>query len=114
MADAGCRHSPNNLELSGKNEMLLWCLTFLSSTWYIKNPFLKAKIVDVLFFGTWSWAEHRSVLTTLLNTHPIALKQLIPALMNFYIGTLRWHQLLPDYSIFLRGRTDGRELPVLR
>lgn len=69
--------------------MLLWCLTFLSSTWYIKNPFLKAKIVDVLFFGTWSWAEHRSVLTTLLNTHPVALKHLIPALMNFYIGTLR-------------------------
>ncbi|KAL1950354.1 hypothetical protein VTO73DRAFT_5478 [Trametes versicolor] len=79
------RHSPNQLELSGKNEMLLWCLTFLSSTWYIKNPFLKAKIVDVLFFGTWSWAEHRSVLTTLLNTHPVALKHLIPALMNFYI-----------------------------
>lgn len=27
--------------------MLVWCLTFLTSTWYIKNPFLKAKIVEV-------------------------------------------------------------------
>lgn len=40
--------SPSSLELSGKNEMLIWCLTFLTSTWYIKNPFLKAKIVEVL------------------------------------------------------------------
>ncbi|CDO71427.1 hypothetical protein BN946_scf184909.g21 [Trametes cinnabarina] len=79
------RQSPNSLELSGKNEMLIWCLTFLTSTWYIKNPFLKAKIVDVLFIGTWSWGEHRSVLTSLLNTHPMALKHLMPALMNFYI-----------------------------
>ncbi|KAI0661957.1 ubiquitin conjugation factor E4 [Cubamyces menziesii] len=76
---------PNSLELSGKNEMLLWCLTFLSSTWYIKNPFLKAKIVEVLFMGTWNWSEQRSVLTTLLNTHPMALKHLMPSLMNFYI-----------------------------
>ncbi|KAI8994147.1 ubiquitin conjugation factor E4 [Trametes punicea] len=79
------RQSPNSLDLSGKNEMLIWCLTFLTSTWYIKNPFLKAKIVDVLFFGTWSWSENRSVLTALLNTHPMALKHLMPSLMNFYI-----------------------------
>ncbi len=80
--------SPKSLELSGKNEMLIWCLTFLTSTWYIKNPFLKAKIVEVLFYGTWNWGEHRNVLTTLLNTHPVALKHLMPALMSFYIGNL--------------------------
>ncbi|RDX42611.1 hypothetical protein OH76DRAFT_1410953 [Lentinus brumalis] len=79
------RQSPKSLELSGKNEMLIWCLTFLTSTWYIKNPFLKAKIVEVLFYGTWNWGEHRNVLTTLLNTHPVALKHLMPALMSFYI-----------------------------
>ncbi|KAI0755049.1 ubiquitin elongating factor core-domain-containing protein [Daedaleopsis nitida] len=79
------RQSPKSLELSGKNEMLMWCLTFLTSTWYIKNPFLKAKIVEVLFYGTWNWGEHRNVLTTLLNTHPMALKHLMPALMHFYI-----------------------------
>lgn len=82
----------------------MWCLTFLTSTWYIKNPFLKAKIVEVstrfesiakgvlneivkvLFYGTWNWGEHRNVLTTLLNTHPMALRHLMPALMHFYIG----------------------------
>ncbi|KAH9922853.1 ubiquitin elongating factor core-domain-containing protein [Epithele typhae] len=79
------RQSPKSLELSGRNEMIVWCLTWLTSTWFIKNPFLKAKIVEVLFLGTWSWGEHRSVLTTLLNTHPMALKHLMPCLMNFYV-----------------------------
>ena len=41
------RQSPDSLELSGKNELLVWALTFLTSTWYIKNPFLKAKLVEV-------------------------------------------------------------------
>ncbi len=80
------RQSPKSLELSGRNEMLIWCLAFLTSTWYIKNPFLKAKIVEVLFFGCWNWGEQRSVLTTLLNTHSVALQHLMPALMHFYIG----------------------------
>ncbi len=39
--------APESLELTGKIEMLLWALTFLTSTWYIKNPFLKSKIVEV-------------------------------------------------------------------
>ena len=43
----GFRHSPNSLELSGKNELVIFTLTFLTSTWYIKNPFLKAKLVEV-------------------------------------------------------------------
>ena len=89
--------------------MLIWCLTFLTSTWYIKNPFLKAKIVEVLFFGTLNWGEHRSVLTMLLNTHPMALKHLMPALMHFYIG------MDPDPNVYAshsdrlryRGRADG-------
>lgn len=41
------RTSPNSLELSGKNELLIWCLTFLTSTWYIKNPSVKSHLVDV-------------------------------------------------------------------
>ena len=41
------RHSQDSLELSGKKELLEFCLVFLSSTWYIKNPYLKAKLVQV-------------------------------------------------------------------
>ena len=41
------RTSPDKFELSGKTEVLVFALTFLTSTWYIMNPFLKSKINDV-------------------------------------------------------------------
>ena len=37
----------------------------------------------------WGYGRERNgVLGNLLNTHPLALKHLMPALMNFYIGLL--------------------------
>lgn len=41
------KYSPTSFELSGREELIIWSLTFLRSTWYIKNPFLKAKINEV-------------------------------------------------------------------
>lgn len=82
------------MELSGKIEMLMWALTFLSSTWYIKNPFLKAKIVEALFYASLTWGGRRSVLNSTLNSHPMALKYLFPALMHFYIGEFRAKQVI--------------------
>lgn len=43
------RNSQGQLETSGKNELVVFALTLLSSPWYIKNPFLKAKLVQVRF-----------------------------------------------------------------
>jgi len=43
----GYRSSPDKFELAGKVELMTFVLTFLLSTWYIKNPFLKSKINDV-------------------------------------------------------------------
>ncbi|KAK2465341.1 hypothetical protein APHAL10511_002695 [Amanita phalloides] len=78
--------SPDKFDLSGKVEMMIFALTFLTSTWYIKNPFLKSKINDILFMSIWRYGrENNGVLGNLLNTHPLALKHLMPALMNFYI-----------------------------
>ncbi|EPT05311.1 hypothetical protein FOMPIDRAFT_1045367 [Fomitopsis schrenkii] len=79
------RQSPDSLELSGKNELLVWALTFLTSTWYIKNPFLKAKLVEALFHASYNWSNRRGLLAMTLNTHPMALKYLVPALTHFYI-----------------------------
>ncbi|KAL0579137.1 Ubiquitin conjugation factor E4 [Marasmius crinis-equi] len=78
--------SPDKFELAGKNEVLIFVLTFLTSTWYIKNPFLKSKINDILFMGLWGYGRERNgVLGGLLHGHPLALKHLMPALMHFYI-----------------------------
>ncbi|EPQ54429.1 hypothetical protein GLOTRDRAFT_139020 [Gloeophyllum trabeum ATCC 11539] len=80
------RHTPQSLDISGKNELVIFCLTFLTSTWYIKNPFLKAKINEVLFYGTLPFrGERTGVLGGTLNSHPVALKHLMSALMHFYI-----------------------------
>ncbi|KAG7088410.1 hypothetical protein E1B28_012407 [Marasmius oreades] len=78
--------SPDKFELSGKNEVLTFVLTFLTSTWYIKNPFLKSKINDILFMCLWGYGRERNgILGGLLHSHPLALKHLMPALTNFYI-----------------------------
>ncbi|KAG6812561.1 hypothetical protein H0H92_002213 [Tricholoma furcatifolium] len=78
--------SPEKFAMSGKIELMTFVLTFLNSTWYIKNPFLKAKINDVLFMSIWGYGyERHGILGNLLNTHPMALKHLMPALMHFYI-----------------------------
>jgi ubiquitin conjugation factor E4 B len=39
--------SPESMQLTGKQELVSFALTFLTSTWYIKNPFLKSKINEV-------------------------------------------------------------------
>lgn len=41
------RHQPESLSVSGRKELVDFIITFLSSTWYIKNPYLKAKLVTV-------------------------------------------------------------------
>ena len=78
--------SPHSLELTGKTEMLIWGLSFLTSTWYIKNPFLKNKMIEALAWGVMSYDGRRSLLSSLVNTHPLAMKHLVSALVHFYIG----------------------------
>lgn len=36
-----------SFDLTGKTELITWALAFMRSSWYIKNPFLKAKINEV-------------------------------------------------------------------
>lgn len=78
--------TPQSLEVSGKEEMLKWSLTFLTSTWYIKNPFLKNKMIEALSWGVLSYDGRRSLLNSLVNGHQLAMKHLVPALVHFYIG----------------------------
>ncbi|KAI0697911.1 ubiquitin conjugation factor E4 [Cytidiella melzeri] len=79
------RYVPESYELSGKIELLTWALTLLTSTWYIKNPFLKSKVVDTLFWASIKYDGRRSVLESMLNSHPMAMKYLMSALIHFYI-----------------------------
>ncbi|PGH27512.1 hypothetical protein AJ80_00753 [Polytolypa hystricis UAMH7299] len=68
------------------DELILLCITFLQSSDYIKNPYLKAGLVTILYRGTWRRRNgSRGVLVDLLNSLPFATEHLLHALMNFYI-----------------------------
>ncbi|KDN45409.1 hypothetical protein RSAG8_04996, partial [Rhizoctonia solani AG-8 WAC10335] len=69
-----------------RTEFLVFALTFLSSTWYIKNPFLKSKLLQGLFYGSIHIGRERDgLLGPLFNSHPLALQHLLPTLMWFYV-----------------------------
>ncbi|KAL9552599.1 hypothetical protein MBANPS3_003682 [Mucor bainieri] len=68
------------------DELVTFIITFLRSTKYVKNPYLKAKLVEILFFFTYPIAKGvPGELESILNSHPLALQHLVPSLMNFYV-----------------------------
>jgi ubiquitin conjugation factor E4 B len=67
-------------------ELVAVCITFLRSSDYIKNPYLKAGLVTILFHGVWPvYGRSRGVLGDLLFGSEFAAKHLLHALMQFYI-----------------------------
>ncbi|CCO29155.1 ubiquitin conjugation factor E4 B [Rhizoctonia solani AG-1 IB] len=74
------------LDTTLRTEFLVFALTFLSSTWYIKNPFLKSKILQGLFYGSIHIGRERDgLLGALFNSHPLSIQHLLPSLMWFYV-----------------------------
>ena len=64
-----------------------FCLVFLSSTHLIKNPYLKAKLVEILFMMTWQFQGQPSGgLAVILDVDPTMVRHLMPALIRFYVG----------------------------
>ncbi|CAG8504078.1 13438_t:CDS:10, partial [Ambispora leptoticha] len=81
------RWDPMVIVQNSRNELLTFIITFLRSSSYIKNPYLKAKLVEILFYFTLPFrGEPEGGLGALLNTHSLSLEHLMPALMSFYVG----------------------------
>lgn len=81
------RAMPDILTSTQSEELVTLCITFLNSSDYIKNPYLKAGLVTIMFAGTWPGYHGRSkgVLSDLLNSMPFCNEHLLHALMKFYI-----------------------------
>ncbi|KAF9425201.1 hypothetical protein BGZ94_007753 [Podila epigama] len=81
------RHSPETIASSSLDELLTFIMVFLVTPGYIKNPHLKAKLVEILFFISLPYRGERNndTLGIKLNTHPLTLQCLIPAIMSFYV-----------------------------
>jgi ubiquitin conjugation factor E4 B len=77
---------PHLMTSTQGDELIILCITFLRSSEYIKNPYLKANLVTMLFRGTWRRRNGaRGALVDLLNSIPFATENLLHALMKFYI-----------------------------
>ncbi|KAJ5483428.1 hypothetical protein N7530_002674 [Penicillium desertorum] len=77
---------PQIITATQGDELVMLCITFLESSAYIKNPYLKAGLISILFRGTWKRPGGASgVLVDLLNSMPFANEYLLHAVMKFYI-----------------------------
>lgn len=77
---------PQIITATQGDELVMLCITFLESSAYVKNPYLKAGLISILFRGTWKRPGGASgVLVDLLNSMPFANEHLLHAVMKFYI-----------------------------
>ncbi|KAI4867022.1 ubiquitin conjugation factor E4 [Hypoxylon rubiginosum] len=80
------RFKPDILMSAVGDEIITLCITFLRSSEYIRNPYLKSSLVTLLFSGTWPIYHFvRGVLGDMLVASPFANEHLLHSLMKFYI-----------------------------
>ncbi|KAI9696955.1 MAG: hypothetical protein M1836_004916 [Candelina mexicana] len=80
------RNMPQILSSTQSDELVMLCITFLRSSEYIKNPYLKSGLVTILFYGIWeTYGRKKGILGDALNSLPFATEHLLHALMKFYI-----------------------------
>ncbi len=83
------RFIPQIIISTQTDELIALCITFLRSSEYIKNPYLKSALVSLLFHGTWPvYHRQKGVLGDALMGDKFANDHLLHALMKFYIGKL--------------------------
>jgi ubiquitin conjugation factor E4 B len=77
---------PQIISSTQSDELVMLCITFLRSSDYIKNPYLKAGLVTILFKGTWPWRHGgQGVLANIYNSMPFCTEHLLHSLMQFFI-----------------------------
>ena len=94
------RFVPQILISAVGEEIITLCITFLRSSDYIKNPYLKSSLVTLLFSGTWPiYHLKRGVLGDALAGSDFANEHLLHAHMKWYIGKESapgWKQAMAD------------------
>ncbi|XP_056304910.1 ubiquitin conjugation factor E4 B isoform X3 [Danio aesculapii] len=65
-------------------DIVTFLVVFICSQNYIKNPYLIAKLVEVLFVTNPAVQPRTQRFFEMLENHPLSVNQLVPALMKFY------------------------------
>ncbi|KAH0543651.1 hypothetical protein FGG08_002089 [Glutinoglossum americanum] len=80
------KYLPHVITSTQSDELVVFCITFLRGSEYIKNPYLKSGLVSLLFYGIWpQYGRTKGILGDLLNSLPFATDNLLHSLMKFYI-----------------------------
>ncbi|KAI9339915.1 ubiquitin elongating factor core-domain-containing protein [Obelidium mucronatum] len=86
-----CRYKATLLENTLRDELLLFSVAMLQSPAYVKNPHLKSKLVEILFYFTLPLYRNRDGsnagprLDVVFSTHEAAKQYLVPGIMRFYV-----------------------------
>lgn len=77
--------NPELLAAQPLNDLLTFMIVFLSTP-YLKNPYIKGKFVEILYYNTRRSRDNsQGALGDIINVHPLALKYLLPALMRIFV-----------------------------
>ena len=80
------RNMPQIITSTQSDELVMLCITFLRSSEYIKNPYLKAGLVTIMYHGVWPvYNRSKGILGDLLTSLHFATEYLLHALMKEYI-----------------------------
>lgn len=96
------RHMPYVITSTQCEELMVYCVTFLRNSEYIRNPGLKSSLVRILFNGIFEVpGRSKGILGDALFAHKFATQHLLHALMKFFSECERDYQKLSiRYEIF--------------
>lgn len=78
------QYSPAALEGNTLNDLVMFLIVFICSPHYFKNPYLVAKLVEVLFVLNPTIQPRTRHFYDAIENHPLATQHLGSALMKFY------------------------------
>lgn len=80
------RYIPKVIMSAVGDELVALCVAFLESSEYVRNPYLKSKLVTLLFNGSWPiYHLSKGVLGDVMTNSSFSNKHLLHAVMKFYI-----------------------------
>ncbi|XP_076874584.1 ubiquitin conjugation factor E4 B isoform X3 [Brachyhypopomus gauderio] len=78
------QYSPQVLYEPCTQDIGTFLVVFICSQNYIRNPYLIAKLVEVLFVTNPAVQPRTQRFSEMIENHPLSINQLVPALMKFY------------------------------
>ncbi|KAM6977292.1 ubiquitin conjugation factor E4 B isoform 1-T1 [Aplochiton taeniatus] len=78
------QYSPQVLYEPCVQDIVTFLVAFICSQNYIRNPYLIAKLVEVLFVTNPAVQPRTQRFSEMMENHPLSIKMLVPALMKFY------------------------------